>query len=135
MLSDLYEKYCLDKVATFVYVIEFQKRGLPHAYILLILLQDSKLRTVEDYDLIVSAEISDPDVHLLTYETIISSMMHGPYDILNPSFSCMKDRICQKHYPKSFQSATQENSDGYPVYRRHDNGSFVELRGNVHLDN
>src|SRR5436190_23119764 len=63
LLLDLCEKHCLGKVATFVYVIEFQKRGLPHSHILLILSQDSKFRTVEDYDSIVSAEILDQDVH------------------------------------------------------------------------
>ncbi|PKY61229.1 hypothetical protein RhiirA4_298857, partial [Rhizophagus irregularis] len=70
LLKDLCEKHCLGKVAAFVYVIEFQKCGLPHAHILLILSQDLKLHSVKDYDAIVSAEIPDPDVHPLTYETV-----------------------------------------------------------------
>ncbi|GET67424.1 uncharacterized protein LOC104885245 [Rhizophagus irregularis DAOM 181602=DAOM 197198] len=135
LLKDLCEKHCLGKVAAFVYVIEFQKRGLPHAHILLILSQDSKLHSAEDYDAIVSAEIPDPNVHPLAYETVISSMMHGPCGVLNPSAPCMKDGFCQKHYPKSFQSSTQNNYDGYPLYRRRDNGSFVEVRRGVRLDN
>ncbi|PKY61156.1 hypothetical protein RhiirA4_299552, partial [Rhizophagus irregularis] len=70
LLKDLCEKHCFGKVVTFIYVIEFQKRGLPHAHILLILSQDSKLHSAEDYDAIVSAEIPDPNVHLLAYETV-----------------------------------------------------------------
>jgi hypothetical protein len=124
LLKDLCEKQCLGKVAAFVYVIEFQKRGLPHAHILS---QDSKLHSVEDYDSIVSAEIPDPDVHPLAYETVISTMMHGPCGVLNPSAPYMKDGFCQKRYLKAFQSTTQENSDGYPVYHRRDNGSLLRL--------
>jgi hypothetical protein len=41
----------------------------------------------------------------------------------------------QKRYPKAFQSTTQENSDGYPVYRRCNDGSFVEVRAGICLDN
>jgi hypothetical protein len=106
LLKDLCEKHYLGEVAAYVYTIEFQKHGLPYAHILLILAQNSKLNSVEDYDSIVSAEIPDPAVHPLAYETVISTMMHGPCGALNPSASCMKDRLCQKHYPKSFQSTT-----------------------------
>src|ERR1044071_6813214 len=60
LLKNLCDKNYLGKVAAYVYVIEFQKRGLPHAHILLILSQNSKLHTVEDYDSIVSAKIPDP---------------------------------------------------------------------------
>ena len=37
LLKDLCTKQCLGKVIAYVYVVEFQKRGLPHAHILLIL--------------------------------------------------------------------------------------------------
>ena len=40
-------------------VNQFQKRGLPHAHILIIMEDDSKPRCSEDYDLIVSTEIPD----------------------------------------------------------------------------
>ncbi|PKK55987.1 hypothetical protein RhiirC2_644080, partial [Rhizophagus irregularis] len=70
LLKDLCEKHCLGKVVMFVYVIKFQKRGLLHAHILLILSQDSMLHSADDYDSIVSAEIPDPNVHPLAYETV-----------------------------------------------------------------
>jgi hypothetical protein len=53
----------LGNVIAKIWVIEFQKRDLPHAHILLILDEVSKLHTVEDYDSMVSAEIPDPICH------------------------------------------------------------------------
>ena len=45
-------------------------------------------------------------------------MIHGPCDKLNPYSPCMIDGICSK----SFNEYTRENSNGYPEYRRRDNG-------------
>jgi hypothetical protein len=65
--------------------VEFQKRGLPHAHILLILDEASKLRIAEDFDSMVSAEILDSIRHPEAYETVTSYMVHGPcgLDFLN----------------------------------------------------
>ena len=53
LMKDLCVKHCLGKVVAFVYVIEFQKWGLPHAHILLILSPDSKFHSIEDYDFLI----------------------------------------------------------------------------------
>ncbi|AQL03309.1 hypothetical protein ZEAMMB73_Zm00001d045848 [Zea mays] len=45
------------KVRAYVYVVEFQKRGLPHAHFLLIMQRKYKLTCPEQYDLLISAEI------------------------------------------------------------------------------
>ncbi|PWZ55973.1 hypothetical protein Zm00014a_031513 [Zea mays] len=47
----------LDKVRAYVYVVEFQKRGLPHAHFLLIMQRKYKLTCPKQYDLLISAEI------------------------------------------------------------------------------
>jgi len=60
-----------------IWVIEFQKRGLPHAHILLILDEVLKLRTVKDYNLMVSANIPNPIHNPEAYEMVISCMVHG----------------------------------------------------------
>ncbi|XP_008184153.1 uncharacterized protein LOC103309719 [Acyrthosiphon pisum] len=44
----------------YVYTIEFQKRGLSHAHILIILDEDSKLLTADDVDSVVCAYLPDP---------------------------------------------------------------------------
>ena len=47
----------------------------------------------------------------------------------------MKDGVCQKHYPKNFNEATQEDRNSYSVYRRRDNSCFVKTRNAIRLDN
>jgi len=39
----------MGKVIGHIHVIEFQKRGLPHAHILLIMADEDKPQTTEDY--------------------------------------------------------------------------------------
>ena len=92
----------LGKVIAYVYVVEFQKHGLSYAHILLILASKNKLQSVEHYDSIISAKISDFIMHSLAYKTVVFTMMHDPCDKLNSIALCMKDSMCQKHYLKSF---------------------------------
>ena len=53
LLHDLTVGHCLGKVIAWTYVIEFQKRGLPHAHILLIFDNDSKPKSAKDVDRMV----------------------------------------------------------------------------------
>ncbi|KAF1862622.1 hypothetical protein Lal_00013383 [Lupinus albus] len=41
---------------------------------------------------------------------------------------------CSRYFPKQFQQTTVVDQDGYPVYRRRDNGNYVEKNG-ISLDN
>jgi hypothetical protein len=68
----------LGNVIAKIWVIEFQKRGLPHTHILLLLDETLKLRTIEDYIKMVSVEIPDPIHHPEAYETVTLCMVHGP---------------------------------------------------------
>jgi hypothetical protein len=52
----LLKKHHLGKVAAWAHVTEFQKRGLPHEHFLLIMEDESKVRTPDDYDKYISAE-------------------------------------------------------------------------------
>ncbi|PKY27301.1 hypothetical protein RhiirB3_338502, partial [Rhizophagus irregularis] len=91
MMKELCERHWLGEVVAYIYVMAFQKRGLLHAYILLIYSTKSKIQSIEKYDLFVSAEIPDHKLNPLAYETITTIMMHGPYGILNTSLPYMKD--------------------------------------------
>jgi hypothetical protein len=46
----------------------------------------------------------------------------------------MRDGKCTKDYPKRYNEFTCESLNGYPLYRRHDNGINAEVRGSC-LDN
>jgi hypothetical protein len=134
ILNDILKENIFGKVLAYLYTIEFQKRGLPHAHLLLILAQSYKPKTPADYDTIVSAEIPDENSNPNTFNTVKQSMMHGPCGILNPNAPCMKDGKCSKKYPRNFQENTTENEDGYPIYRRRNNNRTVKVKG-IDLDN
>jgi hypothetical protein len=57
--KQLFKKHILGKVIAYVYVVEFQKRGLPHAHFLLIMESGYKLIVPEQYDRLISAELPD----------------------------------------------------------------------------
>ncbi|KAM0832574.1 hypothetical protein ACQ4PT_064805 [Festuca glaucescens] len=118
-----------------LHTVEFQKRGLPHAHILV--WQDKEKRgevTPALIDSFVSAEIPDPVEDPLGYALVAEFMMHGPCGEHNPKCPCMKDGVCSKKFPKSFQDETSVDEAGFPVYRRRNNGRFV-MKNKVKLDN
>ena len=55
--EELYKKGIFGKSVAHLRVIEFQKRGLPHAHILVILHMDDRIRIGDDADKVVCAEI------------------------------------------------------------------------------
>jgi len=65
-------------VAAFVYVIEFQKRGLPHVHILITLKYNFKISTPQIVDKYISAEIPDPYKNRTLHDIVMKHMIHGP---------------------------------------------------------
>jgi Helitron helicase-like domain at N-terminus len=127
----------LGKWVGHVYTIEFQKRGLPHVHILLFMDPDSRLHTPEMVDQIISAEIPNPDTHPVLHDLVKRFMIHGPCGVHNPDAPCMKNehKRCSKNFPRSFQEATTMTENGYPTYRRREDGhSFINAKG-VLIDN
>nr|XP_012563438.1 unnamed protein product [Hydra vulgaris] len=82
-----------------------------------------------DIDNLICAEIPDPIVNCELYDIIKTCMIHGPCGILNPSSPCMKDGVCSKNYPKDFNANTVAVHNGYPRYRRRDNGLVINIKG------
>ncbi|XP_058732642.1 uncharacterized protein LOC131604199 [Vicia villosa] len=129
LLTDLTKKGVLGKVLAYMYTIEFQKRGLPHAHILIFLHPSNKYPGPEDIDKIISAEVPDPETHPRLYSLVKAHMVHGPCGLANPKTPCTKDGRCTKFYPKKFQPTTIVDQEGYPVYRRKDNKHTIEKNG------
>ena len=68
----------MGKEIAYVYTIEFQKRGLPHAHILIVLESEDKFCDSGIIDRFVCAEIPPADQNLRLHEIVTKCMMHGP---------------------------------------------------------
>ncbi|XP_016192222.1 uncharacterized protein LOC107633101 [Arachis ipaensis] len=91
LLSDLKEGVFFGLLNAGMYTIEFQKRGLPHAHMLLWLNGESNLQNVKIVDEFICAELSNPLKFPALYNVITKYMIHGPCGRLKPSSPCMKD--------------------------------------------
>jgi hypothetical protein len=127
-LHEINRDYIFGVIKGQIYVIEFQKRGLPHAHILLILADVDKPKTSDDYDRFVAAEIPDPETQPRLFASITTHMIHGPCGPKesNPleKYACpcydVDTGDCSKHFPKGYTSETTISKDSYPVYMRRD---------------
>ncbi|KAG7559347.1 Nucleic acid-binding OB-fold [Arabidopsis thaliana x Arabidopsis arenosa] len=118
LMQDLTEKKMLGKTEASMYTVEFQKRGLPHAHILLFMDSKSKLPTADDIDMMICAEIPDKEKEPELYEVIKNSMIHGPCGSANMNSPYI----------------TKVGADGFPVYRRRLTDDYVE-KGGIKCDN
>ncbi|KAF8084359.1 hypothetical protein N665_0721s0016 [Sinapis alba] len=108
LMDDLTKKHMLGKTVSSMYTLEFQKRGLSHAHILLFLHPTSKLLTKDDIDKIISAEIPIKSEEPELYEVIKDTMIHGPCGAANMRF---------------------------PVYKRLNQSESIELKNGFRTDN
>ncbi|XP_024963990.1 uncharacterized protein LOC112504284 [Cynara cardunculus var. scolymus] len=136
MKDHIFKKHILCKFGAYVYVIEFQKRGLPHAHFLLIMTPEHKMTNLDHYDKNVCAEIPDPNRYPQMHELVVQHMMHGPCGHLRPSSPCMqsKPKKCRFRYPKQFNDKTMQAEDSYSLYQQRNSGINMNVRGNI-LDN
>jgi len=77
-----------------MHTIEFQKRGLPHAHLLVFLHPSSKYPNAEDIDKVISTEIPCSKQNPQLYNCVKDHMLHGPYGMSNKSSPCMKNGRC-----------------------------------------
>ena len=117
LIDDLLNKHVLGKTVADVLTIEFQKQGLSHAHILLIMDRDDKIQGIEFIDNIICAEIPNHNVDPDLYDIVVSNMKHGPCGPTHPDSPCMEDGKCSKRYPQEFCDETISNEDDYPLYQ------------------
>ncbi|XP_074305253.1 uncharacterized protein LOC141640345, partial [Silene latifolia] len=102
------------------------KRWLPHAHILIFLHRDDKFPKATNVDKTISAKIPDPDDdNPLLYALVKENMIHGPCGKDFPTYPCMVASKCSRNIPKRCIESTTVDDDGYPVYKRRENGFIV----------
>ena len=99
--------------------VEFQKRGLPHAHILI--KYQANCTDPRHIDVIVSAEMPDDPVDRELVQTFM--LHHHVLDGNSYSKYCVREdrasrRWCRFNYPKPLQMATVIDSEGRVQYRR-----------------
>ena len=134
LLDHILKNGFLGQLAAHMYIIECQKRGLPHVHILVIFADGYKLLSPMEYDHVICAGIPYRNADPQLYDIIAKWYMHGPCGDKNPSCACMKNGRCSNGYPKEFVDATINNEDGCPIYRQKNIGRPVLCREQV-LDN
>ncbi|XP_062190285.1 uncharacterized protein LOC133893304 [Phragmites australis] len=133
LIDDIVKKGFFGTIIAVVYTIEFQKRGLPHAHLIVWLDKDGPL-TSDNIDKLISAQLPDPSIDPVGFEVVTSFMIHGPCSAANPACSCMIDGECSKHYPKEYCDKTTILQNGHVRYARPDNG-ITAKKNDTDLDN
>ncbi|UYV70096.1 hypothetical protein LAZ67_7001779, partial [Cordylochernes scorpioides] len=134
LLHEIVSQHVLGVVIARVHVVEFQKRGLPHAHMLFMLREEDKPGDRDAIDRLVCAEIPSPTMQVQRYDMVRKHMIHGPCGNFNLHSPCMSDGKCTKEFPKSFVQLTEANNNGYPRYRRRDDGQTLVV-GTHEVDN
>lgn len=86
-----------------MHVIEFQKRGLPHTYMLIWLHPNNRPKSTEQIDDLISAEILDKDLDPVGYQLVKHFMTHGPCGSSYNYSPCMVKGQCIRHFPKRYE--------------------------------
>ncbi len=119
LIKDLMKDEVFGSTMAQIHIIEFQKRGLPHAHILIILKLEFRPTTPTQIDMAISAKLPDLEMDPeWMFETISKCMMHGPCGSTFPNAPCMQDGRCSKGYPRPFRNETSLDKNGYPLYCR-----------------
>ena len=141
-------------------IIEFQKKGLPHAHVLVILRNDFSIKTPHQIDEMFSAEIpplpppslpTDTPNEIAAHqqmtrlrESVLKHMIHGPCGVLHPTAPCMYDKMgqltttCHKSFPKDFNKETVwDKTRTYATYRRRypSDGGVTAMKNNKIVTN
>ena len=108
---------------------------MPHCHVCIILHEEYKFHSTDQYDEIVSCELPDSKMEPELYKIITKSNLHGPCGKSFPNSPCMVENKCSKKFPKQFQEDTKLDQNGFPMYRRRAGGTFQKSNSGFIFDN
>jgi len=73
-----------------MYIVEFQKRGPPHAHILLWLNGKNKLQTAKGINRVILAKLPHANICPKIFKIVASYTIHGPCGAVRFKSPCMK---------------------------------------------
>ena len=140
LMNDIERDHYFGTVTGYMYTMEWQKRGLPHAHILVFLDKQQAIQTIAEIDKAVCAEIPDGNLDPELFALVTEHMIHGPCgSLMKDRPCCQTTGRCEEHYPKVCRMETIMTDGSYPEYRRRptSNGgkSFLYGRNRIELDN
>jgi len=97
LINDIHKKHILGHTIAGIYVIEFQKCGLPHAHILILFAENYKPHTVKDVDRMINVKLLNPETNRLAHKMVARCMMHDAWSM----WSCVSK--CPMHGRRQMQ--------------------------------
>ena len=120
--KDVLQHHVLGKVVAYTFMIEFQKRGLPHCHILLILDAADKPQDVDAIDSNAGAEIPSAIMFPELHNKVTKFMIHSTCGAGSTHAPCMIDgqsgTVCICNFPKLLCSETRGTGNSFPMYHR-----------------
>jgi PIF1-like helicase/Helitron helicase-like domain at N-terminus len=102
-----------------IHVIEYQKRGLPHAHILVKLSPEIPFSYLSE---LISAEVPDRKENPSLYDKVMGFMQHSKnhlsQDSRGRSQRCNKNGFCQYNFPQPIRATNQIDDRGRVQWRR-----------------
>ncbi len=117
LLYLIMHKHIFGKTVAHTYSIEFQKRGLPHIHLIVILDENSEPKTAAEYDKYISAQIPNKEKDKDLFDLVTKFMIHNNCQE-NRNCSCIQKGKCSKHFPKKFCNKTEHQPNGYVKHKR-----------------
>ncbi|XP_034236354.1 uncharacterized protein LOC117642372 [Thrips palmi] len=138
LLRDIRSGALFGPQAYIIYVIEMQKRGLPHAHIA-IRVADGGPTQGRDIDKVIRADIPGPEeAGGRLRQLVLQHMLHGPcgrqYNRTN--LPCWDDDKlkCNKFFPKPQNETTFIDDRGFVNYRRNYNNTCMSMYRNREVE-
>jgi hypothetical protein len=132
LVDDIKKRNFFGRVNAVVYTIEFHKRDLPHAHIIVWLKRDRPWDAAM-VDTFISAQVPNPTTDSIVYDTISSFMVHGPCGPEVAYSPCITDAKYSKFYPKKLCEHTTILENRFAQYARPNNGLVV--KNGIDVDN